>query len=363
MKVDIQLYSIPELKEIKETILTRIRQASSGQDTCFAYQEHAITKKGHLPRTPVQVLVIGGTNLVRSLVKKTESGIEILSSEREKLPVLSSRDVFIDYLAGHISSESEFLAINFAYPLKPFLRDGYLDGILLRGTKEHTFKGMVGEPVGEILSDHVQNKTGREIRVTVANDTVCLVLAGLIDDDPERLSGGVVGTGFNFAYFSDSSTLVNLESGNFNSFKQTDTGKIIDQSSSKPGVHIFEKEISGAYLYQHYNLLASRESYPSVSSTRELAEMADGDSPHAELARNLIRRSASLVAAHICALYELKGLDSITVLIEGSLFWKGWKYHDIVLDYIEELGCKKECFNIKRIPESYIIGASQLFLY
>ncbi len=361
--MDIQIYTSSELVDIKNTMLTQLKAAEAGGETCFAYARHTVTRKGKLPSTPVQVLVIGGTNLVTSLVRKSDNRIEILSSKRGKLPVFSSRETFLSYLIEHISDDSDLLAINFAYPMKPVINDGYLDGILLRGTKEHTFDGLVGEPVGEVLSAHVRNQLNRDIRVTVANDTVCLVLSGLLHAVPESLAGGVVGTGFNFAYFSDPTTLVNLESGNFDGFPQTETGMIIDESSSNPGFHLFEKEISGAYLFLHYNLIAERNSLKKISSTKELAGLARGNDDGAELARAIIKRSASLVAVQIGALYELIQSDQAVVLIEGSLFWKGWRYHDLVLHFLEEIGYERNCFAVKRVQDSYIIGASQLLLY
>ncbi|MBI4079190.1 MAG: hypothetical protein HY429_02740 [Candidatus Levybacteria bacterium] len=75
--------------------------------------------------------------------------------------------------------------------------------------------------------------------IAVANDVVRLVLSGLTKYSWTSLAGGIVGTGTNLSFFLDEHYVVNLESGNFNKFMQSDEGKSIDSHSVVPGNQLF----------------------------------------------------------------------------------------------------------------------------
>lgn len=94
----------------------------------------------------------------------------------------------------------------------------------------------------------------------------------------------------NFALFRQKDQVVNLESGNFDKFPQTNEGKMIDKHSAFPGRQLFEKETAGSYLFQHFNI------EPRLSSTKELDEVSlRGDLKASRLAQSLLARSAKLV--------------------------------------------------------------------
>ena len=157
------------------------------------------------------------------------------------------RKIFLNFIEKALRPDITYLALNFAYPMSPVSRDGYLDGNLIMGTKEHSFEGLVGKNIGETIEKYIFDTLKRKIHVAIANDTVCLLLSGLTQYRWNGLVGGIVGTGLNFAIFLDEATIVNLEAANFDKFEQSPEGKLIDQASARPNSALFEKETSGGY--------------------------------------------------------------------------------------------------------------------
>ena len=117
----------------------------------------------------------------------------------------------------------------------------------------------------EEIEQYVEHKYHKKIIASTANDTICLLLSGLIDHPWSKIAGGIVGTGLNFAIFLDEHTSVNIEAANFDKFICSDECKEIDSESAKPGAALFEKETAGAYLYRHFNIILEKK----VSLTRQ----------------------------------------------------------------------------------------------
>ncbi|MBN1534659.1 MAG: hypothetical protein JXA20_18460 [Spirochaetes bacterium] len=358
------MFSTAELEAIRDGLSREMAMADRGERTSFVFAKHRIMRRPEEHPGRACVLVIGGSNISSSIVRRTNGEIEIMESKSAPLPVLHDRDVFLSLIDEYVDRECGMLSINFAYPLSPLVREGRLDGILLKGTKEHVFHRLVGEAIGTTVETHMMQHHGRKVEVACANDTVCLILAGLGRWDAPSLAGGVVGTGFNFGFFQGESTVVNLESGNFSGFTPTDTGRIIDGESANRGLQALEKEVSGAYLYRHYNAYAEENGYNrrDLGSTGDLAALAAGDGEGALCARNLFERSASLVAALIGGIYRYKERDTANVIIEGSLFWKGWEYQRHVKRYLRVLGMPEGAIQIHGIKESSILGGARLWL-
>jgi len=240
-------------------------------------------------------------------------------------------------------------------------RDEKLDGNLIKGTKQHTFDGLIGHNVGEEIEKYIFGKLNRTVDVEVANDTVCLILSGAGTYDADCLAGGVVGTGFNFGFFLNRECVVNLESGNFSNFAVTDSCRFIDGKSNNPGLQLWEKEISGAYLYQHFNYYAGKSGLEiNLSSTEDLSSLAASSVTGSELAQMIFKRAASLVAVEIAAILDFLKKDHLTVIIEGSLYWKGWGFRDIVTGKLQELGVDEGAVSVVHIDESSTIGAAHL---
>ncbi len=361
--MQIKEYSIEELQEIRKRFVKEYIEANQGAKTSLAFAKNQIKLNENEDEEKQQVIIIGGSNLASALVEKKNGHVEILEQVNKELPVFKTREIFFQFILEHLSPDINRVGLNFAYPMDAVYRGSKLDGKLLKGTKEHSFIGLVGNNVGEGLENYILEKTGRKIDFVVANDTVCLVLSGLEKDDSACLVGGVVGTGYNFGMFLDDNIIVNLESGNFNNFDQTESGIFIDKNSIYPGHNIWEKEISGAYLFQHYNYyIKQNDSGQELSSSVELSNLAESDNDNHSLARKIFERAGSLVAAQIASIYDYKKNQALTVIIEGSLYWKGYNFLNFVNIYLEKLRIKCDDIKIEFIENSSVLGAARLIM-
>jgi hexokinase len=367
------LYSITQLQSFASNLISEIKNSEQNQNTDLAFAVNNLDQVDSVKENEVfQVMMMGGSHLESALVKYTNGKPEILSFYEDDLPTLVSKQVVMELFAKNYDPNVKFVALNFAYPLKPIIREGVLDGVLLHGTKEHTFKNLVGQTVGEEIEKYIEFAKGKKVRVSICNDTVALGLASLgfkEGFDQNNTVFGVVGTGFNFGTFQSKSELVNLESGNFSNFEQSYTGLILDALSPNYGKQKLEKEVGGAYLVRHFNILANLEKLNiNLKNTKEMSHLAEsGDPKLAELISKVFERAASLVAMHIYALYQWKKQKSpqnknfkLLILIEGSLFLKGFRFRQYVDKYILELGLKKEDYHIDHFKNIGLYGVAKL---
>lgn len=305
-------------------------------------------------------MVIGGTVGKTATLRKAGGNLEILGKEEHQLSFKTEED-FLEYAESTLADNVNVFVLNFAYPIQPVFENGKLDGILLAVTKEGGFHGLVGKQIGKEIEDYVRRKRNKNIKVAVANDTVCLLTSGLSEFKEEEFAAGIVGTGFNIAFFLGKNRLVNLESANFDKFSQTKEGRTVDQESAKPGQSLFEKEIAGAYLYRHFNILIKEKGidYPEIFSTEELDIVSHKNIPQvSEIARNLFVKSAQLVACQIAGITQF--LDRGMVFnMEGSLFWKGNNYKETVKQTVGQLVPDHKVEFIE-IEDAAILGAAKL---
>ena len=344
-----------ELSKITENFLHELQQARAGHQTSLAFIKHQISGRPLVESDELfQVLIIGGTMCINALLRKTSDNFIIVQQKKLKQPGFNTAAIFLDFLNSQLYPNVKVLGLNFAFPLNPITRDGRLDGLLVAGTKEHTFAGLVGKTVGETIEVFMKKKGNRKVKISCANDTICLLLSGLTQTHWQGLAAGIVGTGLNFAIFLDEHTLVNLESANFNKFAISETGNRIDSESNKPGTALFEKEISGAYLFQHFNLMTGGK----ISSTEELNKIAKGKSNYAGIAQQLFNRSAMLVSCQIAGITKFYK-KNMTFVMEGSLFWKGWKYRETITKRVAQL-IPEHQVNFVEIENSGILGAAKL---
>lgn len=355
--------SLATLKQITDAFVNELELANDGKQTSLAFV------KNPLSLTPLvmegerfQVMACGGTMFHMAIVHR-EHGVFVLENyEARELPRFMTKDDFLSFIASHLDKETNVLALNFAFPMTPIVRDGRLDGILFRAVKEHEFKGLVNEAVGFHIEQYIKKTLGRSLKVAVANDVVCLVLSGSGIGAREQLVGAIVGSGYNIGFFLEETTLVNLEAGNFDKFPLSPIGKEIDENSATPGKNVFEKEMAGVGLYLHFNRIVEKEGidHPLLSSTKELDQIAASDGVASEIARDLFRRSAALFATQIAGVYFFKGHASITFVMEGSVFWKGWHYQEMVAEYLSFLGVPEGAIAFVKVENSTILGAAAL---
>lgn len=353
--------NIKQLRIIQSNFLHELQDAQNGKKTSLRFIVHQI------PPSPIvkngeafQAFVIGGTVAKTATLRKKDANIKILDSKQYQISFKTGQD-FLAFVEDKLGKDINVIALNFAYPMTPVFENGRLDGILLTIPKEGTFHGLIGKKIAKEIEGYILKKRNKKITASVANDTVCLLLSGLTKYKWHELAGGVIGTGVNFAFFLDKGKLVNLESANFDKFTLSQEASIIDKESREPNIHLFEKETAGAYLYKHFNIIIKdrKISYPLINSTEELnAICSKRISQASEIAQNLLRRSAQLVACQIAGITEFKK-RAMVFNMEGSLFWKGNEYKETVEKTVKQLA-PKYGITFVEIEESGILGAAKL---
>lgn len=347
---------LKELKNITSAFVKELELSASGQKTSLPFLVHEFSP---IPLVAdgkkFQVLKIGGSICQNALVVKDGKNIRVLSMEEERLPLFSTGKAFLAFVKAHLRKKISYLSLNFAYPMKAVWENNRLDGILTGGSKEHAFSGLVGRQMGVAVEKFIYEKFHREVTVAVANDTICLTLSGLTKYPADSIAGGIVGTGINFAFFLDERRLVNLEAANFDKFIPSEQGKIIDRRSQRPGDALFEKEVSGAYLFLHYNLMTGEK----LTSTHELDKVCRGEIPgNKSLARELMSRAAQFVACEAAGIALFKKRP-MSFVMEGSLFWVGWNFKKTVAETVKLLAPDYPVV-FKAIKDCGIVGAAKL---
>lgn len=350
---------IEELIKIKNNFLSELKKADTRKPSSIPYIRHSLSNISLVRDGEVfQVMVIGGTVFRNALCKKQNGKINVISKIKSKPAIFAEKKDFLDFIFNQVHESVEVVAVNFAYPMEPVFDDNILDGILISGSKENEFKEFVGRKVGQSISEMFLERNNRKITVTVANDTLCLLLSGLMHFEKDQLFGGIVGTGINFAFFSNENQAINLESANFDKFELSEMTRKIDEISVQPGRALFEKAVAGAYLFQHLNLKYKDDpNFKLLSDTSELAKLAKNGGEYAQEAQKLFDYSARLVACQIAGILEFKEKNMVGIM-EGSLFWKAENYKTLIETYLSMLTDYKVTFT--RVSDDSILGGAML---
>lgn len=356
------MYTPETLLEIKRNVINELDKAKARQPSSFPFIRHSLSQKSLIQGDEIfQVLVIGGTFFRTALLKQTNGTLTIIKDNTGPLPVFDTGAQFLKFVEQHIDRSITYLALNFAYPLTPIMRHNILDGILQSGSKENQFQGMIDKTIGRLIEEHIEHTWNKNIHVAVANDTTCLLLSGLTITSWNLLAAGIVGTGLNFAFFLDKQTAVNLEAAEFNTFPQSMEGYEIDQKSTVPGAALYEKEVSGVYLYKHFNIHIKKNNlqYEPINSTEELDLKARANIPEiSSLAQSYLDHSAALVAAQVAGIMEFCKRD-LTFIMQGSLYWKGNLYAETVKKTVQSLSSDYKADYVN-IINSDVLGAAKL---
>lgn len=218
---------------------------------------------------PVIVVDAGGTNLRVCTVAFGADGKPAISNFSKCAMPGVEREVGAEEFFSFIASRVE--------PLLPFASDiGFCfsypaeitpecDGRLIRWSKQIKAPEVVGKFVGAELRRRLV-PMGFKGRVSVMNDTVATLLAGVSDGIRRNSSsyvGMILGTGTNTATVvanaaikkcpglpQDGSMIINLETGSFAPIPLSDFDKRLHALTLDPGHYNFEKQISGGYLGQ-----------------------------------------------------------------------------------------------------------------
>jgi hexokinase len=357
MTIDFDTYTTFELTKITQRFFKELLWWEQGKSRDFSYLKTKITSSNLVTDAQqFQIMTIGGSNFTSAIGSWQDGKLKLANQVKTTLPIFETKEIFLEFIHNQINLNLEIISINFGYPVENFVRQGRLDATLLRATKEHSFTGLVGENIGQEIEKYIEQKSGKKVQVVVANDIVCLLNSF---ETTQNSAAMIVGTGFNLGFYENNTT-VNLESGNFSGFRQSETGVVIDKNSANPGKQQFEKEVAGAYLYRHYNILAKRYGLAETQSTVTLSDIAtNGVGDEAMLAQKLFDRSAALVACQLAGLYYFRGEEPMTWIVEGGIFYKSYKYQTSLKKYLKKLEVDLE--NIQFVkPQNAFLGAAKL---
>ncbi len=323
---------------------------------------------------PVIVVDAGGTNLRMGLC--TFVGGKPVLSGVNKYPIPGSygeitADEFFSIIAEELlplAHKSSRIGMCFSYPAEIFPDH---DGRIIQFNKELRVRGAEGSVIGrEIIGKLHEKGAEGDFSFTLLNDTTGGLMGCVAEYSPD-VSGGmaglVLGTGCNCCYFergekiaklkNASDMIINCESGCFDGCFRGKADIITDEASEKPGDHLLEKMVSGAYLgtvITHTAELAAEagllsDSFISIvqpfTSTeidlfmrgeknrvyemciREDAQVLRG------IADLLFERAARIVCAMIGAVCVYsdggKTVENPFVLVpEGSTFWNSLLFWD-----------------------------------
>ena len=192
----IELLTTPDYRQIKQNFLEELTIASQGYPSSISYIRHLLPEKPIIREGIVQGIVIGGTNFdIVTIEIDAKGNKEIVSRQKGIIPQFDSKETFLVFIEEHFNLKADGCAINLGFPMMPEKgKYGEIDSKILYGVKEHAFHGLGGIPIGQFLRENLK----RDIPLSVANDTVCLSLAGTGNED----GGFVLGSGINMAIIS-----------------------------------------------------------------------------------------------------------------------------------------------------------------
>jgi hexokinase len=246
---------------------------------------------------------------------------------------------------------------------------------------------IVGKRVGELMIKHLKKRYRKALKirkVSVINDAVASLFAALGESKPdEHIIGLIVGTGYNMATFMaphavpklnkrnptwDGPIPVNLEAGNFTPPHLTELDDIVDSKSDAPlrGKQRFEKAVAGVYLGHLLKAAFPGSDFDPRTGSQGLAEVAyksphfDGEEVRA--ARQILNRSAKLVASSLAGVIKLLNKSRVCIVAEGGLFWGAPGYKEqtelTLKSLLLDLGCDDTKVEFKAIEGANLKGSA-----
>ena len=386
---------INDIQEITQEYISELQKGLSGEDSSLKMIPTYISAHGTPPENvPVIAVDAGGTNLRVALVTFISGKPQISHIEVYPIPG-SLREITADEFFGEIADKilpltevSDRIGFCFSYPAEIFPDR---DGKILRLSKGVFVKGAIGLVIGQELKKKLREKgVTKTMCVTLLNDTVASMMGGAAEfpiTGFDGICGLILGTGFNTCYTERGGNItklknapdmtVNCESGNFSKAFRGKADEMTDLASENPGVGLYEKMISGAYLGKvitNTAILASKEGLLSKDfdntetafSLPELDDFLRGRENRVsklcvgkdaavlkEIIDNCFERAAKFVCANIAALcLQCDGgknvLHPFCVVAEGSTFYKSLLLRDkldrYVKQYIEDRLCRHVVF-------------------
>lgn len=380
-----------QLEEVRRHIGQRIAQGlSADNQVVSALPAFFAPPAPDLTGTSRKSLVVdlGGTNMRAAVVEIGPGGGRLVTEPVEERMALQERTgvgaAQLFEMQARLAARLEPppglpVGYCFSYPSKT-LPDR--DAILLRWTKNIDVPGVVGHRVGLALRTALGRAGLDPGPVRVLNDTVAALLAtGMLAGSPgatwtcRDAIGLIAGTGTNLAAFFDATEApklgraspgeamaINLESGNVDPPYLTEADDAVDAASPNPGRQRFEKAASGYYLPFIFKALHPDHPLDPDEGTGPLATLATSGppGPARDTARTVLDRSADLIATALCAVFDTYAHNPgpISILPEGSLFWRTPGYRARVERTLAMLAGPARPFLIQRVKDANLYGAA-----
>ncbi len=365
----------------------------------------------------VIVIDAGGTNFRVATVYFDDNKKPVIENLRlSKMPAIeheASKDEFFRLMAGqlkNVAGAGDKIGFCFSYAVVMLPNK---DGRLLRFSKEIKAKEIVGQLIGENLNNAIvaTGISGKK-HIVVLNDAVATLMAGVGEQSRNYGSyiGFILGTGTNTCYIEKNANIkkttgldpakeqiINTESGNFGKIKQGKIDAAFDKSTSNPGVHKFEKMISGAYLGPLCLRTAQKACTENMFSnavagaiwgmksidTKEMNDFLlqpDGDNTLANIAKQgnpddvltlfyiadrLTERAAKLTAINLSAMAVKSGQGTdpakpICIVAEGTTFYQMKSLKSRTEFYLKQYLENKQgiYYEIISVENATLIGAA-----
>lgn len=258
------------IDDVCRSFLEQMKKGLAGKKSSLAMLPTYIETEREIPKNkPVIVMDAGGTNFRAATVTFGKRGkATIRDFKLFPMPGLKAkvgRKEFFSTMAGyikHVVKKSDSIGFCFSYPIEMFPNK---DGRVLFFSKEIQAPQVEGQMIGENLNVAINEAgLGNKRQIVLLNDTVATLLAGRAEASGRMFDsyiGFILGTGTNCSYVEQnknitkagdlglgSSQIINIESGAFGKAPRGTIDKKFDKSLNNPGVNVFEKMISGAYL-------------------------------------------------------------------------------------------------------------------
>jgi len=258
-----------DAEELLAAFLDEMEKGLAGDASSLAMIPAYVGTAGRVPvETSVAVIDAGGTNLRIGISRFDAQGhVQFSGFSKQPMPgrdAEQTADEFYAELADALEPlQDKFENIGFCFSYPTTILPDH-DGRLLHWTKEIKIPELVGQLVGSGLLAALEARGISGKRVVVLNDTVAALLAGMAQGQAFGASsyvGFILGTGTNTAYVESNKNIgklegyigpgsqgINIESGGFAVVPRGPFDVQFDERSENPGIHIFEKLISGVYM-------------------------------------------------------------------------------------------------------------------
>ncbi len=391
MLPDYEADTLPLLTRFTDEIDKRL----GGGESSLAMLPTYLRTDGTLPENvPVLVLDAGGTNLRLALMYRLNGIWQIEQEENHPMPGSLCPLEKQEYLSEMVrltkpyAEKVQHVGYCFSYSARITPeKDGCLD-CFNKGISVRDSEGMV---VCRELKAALQ-EAGCPVPAhwVLLNDSAATSF-GAISQASDRCRDGVIGfvlgTGTNTCYsekisrmkhcdlssFPGEEMLINMECGGAAVFPMGDFDRMLHENDPQPGVHIYEKMVSGAYLGRliwYAARTAAAEgllSEPVLSgldgrspfTTREISEFLAGQSEPLPgltesdravlrvMASELICRAAYFVAINLAGVALHRGFgrsasSPALVVAEGSTFWRCCGIKEGVRRFLDDFCSTKE---------------------